>query len=375
MTRPAWEVLARRTGLFWPLQLGGWTLFGAGMLAAGLSLAPFPEALLLKVPLTVLGFAVSLGLRAIYRGLERWRLFPAAPGPAAASVAVALLVSCASAAGWMAAYHLFLAMVAGWRRGAFSWHDSFAGFPDLTNTIYYSFVLIAWSGLYFGVQAYVSLLSERDRAARTEALAQEARLKALRLQLNPHFLFNTLNAISTLVVESRAEEANRMLGRLAAFLRTTLDRTDEPEISIEEEVDFARRYLEIEEIRFGDRLRVIVDVGAETLGARVPPLILQPLVENAVRHAVLPRVEGGEIAIRAARRDGWLTLAVEDDGPGIEPGAAAASGGVGLANTRQRLAELYGDFAELAVGRRVGGGVAASIRLPFRVRAASEAVS
>jgi signal transduction histidine kinase len=354
MTRPAWDVLARRTGLFWPLQLGGWTLFGAGMLAAGLSLAPFPEALILKVPLTLLGFTVSLGLRAVYRGLERRRLFPSA---------------------WLAAYHLFLAMVAAWRRGAFSWHDSFAGFPDFTNTIYYSFVLIAWSVLYFGVQAYVSLAAARDRAARTEALAQEARLKALRLQLNPHFLFNTLNAISTLVTESRAEEANRMLGRLAAFLRTTLDRTDDPEISIEEEVDFVRRYLEIEEIRFGDRLRVTVDVEAETLGARVPPLILQPLVENAVRHAVLARVEGGEIAIRAARRDGWLTLAVEDDGPGIEPDAAAASGGVGLANTRQRLAELYGDFAELAVGRRAGGGVAASIRLPFRVRAASEAVS
>ncbi|MEO8432553.1 MAG: histidine kinase [Acidobacteriota bacterium] len=349
-------------GLFWPLQLGGWALFGAGMLAAGASVTGLREALVLKVPLTLLGFAVSLGLRGIYRAMERNGVSPAV------SAAVALPLSAGAAALWMASYHAVLAAASAWWRGAAS-SSVASGFPDLTNTIYYSFVLIAWSVLYFAIPAYVALVSQRASLARAEALAQEARLKALRLQLNPHFLFNTLNAISTLIADSRGDEANRMLARLAAFFRATLDRTDDSEISLEDEVDFARRYLEIEEVRFGDRLHVSIDLAADARGALVPSLILQPLVENAVRHAVAPREGGGAIAIRAARSDGWVTLAVEDDGPGMS--AETPSRGVGLANTRQRLAELYGGRAELAISRMPGGGLAASIRLPFRVAGGS----
>jgi len=243
-----------------------------------------------------------------------------------------------------------------------------AGFPDFVNTIYFFFVLLAWSVLYFGVQAYRDLLAERERRRRTESLAHEARLRALRLQLNPHFLFNTLNAISTLVADGRAAEANRMLARLSDFLRATLERTETHEIPLSQEIDFACQYLEIEEARFGGRLRVDIAIEPGTETALVPPLILQPLVENAVRHAIQLREGGGAIAITVERREQWLTLGVADDGPGVEAGEPGH--GVGLTNTRQRLAELYGAGAELLLSRGSRGGLAVSVRLPFRPAAA-----
>lgn len=350
-----------RSRLFWIFQIGGWALFGAGMFAAGVSQWPVAYAAVVKSSLTLFGLLATLLLRWIYRGVGRRGL------PIPGVVVAAIPLSYAAAGLWMAAHNFAVAFYNGRRAASASASAAaLAAFPDFNNTIYYFFLLLAWSILYFGIQAYLDLLAHRERLLRAEALAHQARLRALRLQLNPHFLFNSLNAISTLIREGSKDEANRMLTRLADFLRATLDRTETDEVPLSEEIDFACRYLDLEETRFGERLRVDISVAEGTEGALVPPLILQPLVENAVRYAILPREGGGAIAITAARSDGWLTLGVDDDGPGME-GAPAAPPGVGHTNIRQRLAELYGPGAELRLSRSRSGGLAASIRLPFRV--------
>jgi signal transduction histidine kinase len=355
------SAIPSRRSLFWILQLGGWGFFGAGMFFAGLSQWPLLRAVVVKSSLTLFGFGASLLLAWLYRRLRR--LGAGLP----LLLAAAVPLSFGAAGLWMAAHNLVVASFAAWQRGPRGL--ALSGFPDFVNTIYFFFVLLAWSVLYYGVQAYLDLLTERERRRRVELLAHEARLRALRLQLNPHFLFNTLNGISTLVAEGRGAEANRMLSRLSDFLRATLERTETEEIPLSEEIEFACQYLEIEGARFGGRLRVDIAVEPGTERALVPPLILQPLVENAVRHAIQPREEGGSIEITARRREEWLTLGVADDGPGVAAGADAGRG-LGLTNTRQRLAELYGAGAELLLAPGASGGLAVSVRLPFRAAAA-----
>src|SRR5262249_18784247 len=153
--------------------------------------------------------------------------------------------------------------------------------------MYDGFVLLAWCLLYSAITNWMQLEDQRERAIRAEGMAQAARLQALQSQLEPHFLFNTLNAISTLVVDGRTADAARMITRLSDFLRLTLETTDTPEISLAEELEFARRYLDIEQVRFGSRLRVIIDAQPDAMGGMVPALVLQPLIENAVKHGVL----------------------------------------------------------------------------------------
>ena len=264
------------------------------MFAAGASHWPLGYAAVVKASLTFFGFAASLLLRAVYRGLSR-------RGASLPLILASAIPLCYGAAGlWMAPHNLVVASAqASWKAGVLA--VTAAGFPDFANTIYFFFVLLCWSAIYFAVLAFRDLARERERLLRAEARAHEARLAALRLQLQPHFLFNALNAVSTLVADGRPAEANRMLARLADFLRATLDRRDAVEVPLSEEIAFTRRYLEIEEVRFGDRLRVEVDVDPGARSALVPPMILQPLVENAVRHAVGPRAAGGAIEIVAAR--------------------------------------------------------------------------
>ncbi len=207
------------------------------------------------------------------------------------------------------------------------------------GAVYNGFALLAWSVLYFWIRYHDAWLTERERSLRAEALAHQARLEALRYQIQPHFLFNTLNAISTLVVERRSEDASRMIARLSDFLRLTLSAPVSDLTPLKDELDFIGRYLEIEQVRFGSKLRVRVDAALDTLGALVPSLILQPLVENAVRHGVGARESGGSIAIEGRRKGDMLSLAISDDGPGI----GDAIDGVGWSNTRERLTRLYGE--------------------------------
>src|SRR6185369_4509061 len=185
---------------------------------------------------------------------------------------------------------------------------------------------------------------EREiHAAALEAQLAQAQLQTLKMQLQPHFLFNTLNSISALNHED-PRAANRMIARLSELLRLTLENDGAQEVSLHQELDFLKRYLEIQQVRFGDRLKVHFDVAPETMDARVPNLLLQPLVENAIQHGLAPFSAPGEIHIHASRENGLLCLRIADSGPGLPASTpSGAPDGIGLANTRARLQQLYGD--------------------------------
>ncbi len=204
------------------------------------------------------------------------------------------------------------------------------------------------------------------RAARLEAGRIEAHLSALRMELQPHFLFNTLNSISGLVRRSENQQAVQMLARLGDLLRITLDRRSEHTVPLEEELDFLRRYLEIEQIRFRDRLEVELAVADDCLDLHVPTLILQPLVENALRHGIA-RVPGpGNLTVSARLTGGNLELAVSNSGPPGVTSVAIRREGIGLSNTRARLRELYGAEARLTLEGAAEGGTVARVTLPAR---------
>lgn len=253
-------------------------------------------------------------------------------------------------------------------------------------------------GGYYAVEFYKRYRGEELRAARMREHLTEARLNALRMELNPHFLFNTLNAISGLVRRGESEAAVRMLARLGDLLRMTLERGGDHRVPLEQELDLLTVYLEIERVRFHDRLSVDVDVDEDALDGMVPTLILQPLVENAVRHGIAPQSRAGRIRVGAQRCNGDLVLEVADSGRGfsdsgrgfldsgrgvLDPGApeqpspnAASSGtGLGLSNTRARLAELYGDRAEISLGVAPEGGGLVRLVLPYEAAGQAETVS
>src|SRR4029079_9430806 len=196
-----------------------------------------------------------------------------------------------------------------------------------SGAVYNAFTMLAWSVLYIGIRYYAALQEERERSLRAEAAAHHAQLEALRYQINPHFLFNALNAVSTLVTERRNDEAARMLSRVSDFLRLTLTAPVREEVALADEIDYVRQYLEIEHVRFGDRLRTEIDVMPDACDAAVPAFVLQPLIENAVRHAIAPRESGGTITIEAQRAGDVLRVAITDDGPGIRDNGRANGSG------------------------------------------------
>jgi signal transduction histidine kinase len=238
--------------------------------------------------------------------------------------------------------------------------------PPFNYWAFFTCTMLTWCSAYIGINSMLELENAHARAARALKLADSARLSALQSQLNPHFLFNALNGIATLIRESERTRAADMVDTLGDFLRSTLQKLDSPEIPVSEELAFVEQYLRIQRLRFGSYFRASVDADPETLDALVPTLILQPLVENAVRHGVLARAQGGELSVSIRRFDEALVITVEDDGPGLGDGGAH-SYGVGLKNSAERLVALYGDDAHMSVGPRpYGRGFAAVVFLPFR---------
>lgn len=342
--------------LFWLLQGVGWGGFGFLMFLWGLTHLTPAIALANKLILVSLGITATIGMRTVFDRARRdaW--------PAGRIVALTLTGTSVIAVVW-SELHLVLfdalLAVSSSQLWTLAWIELYPG-TVLTNFL----VLNAWCLGYFGVHAWIALDRERTRARVAEQQAHEARLRALQSQLEPHFLFNALNAVSTLVAEQRNGEAQQMLSRLADFLRRTLDAASTPEVSVEAEIEFARQYVDIQTIRFGDRLRVRFEIDPEATGAAVPVLILQPIIENAVVHGALSRESGGTIDVSIRRDGGNLRLRVTDDGPGR---ASGRGNGHGLSNTKSRLAELYGEDHELLVASRPAGGTCAELLIPFRL--------
>ncbi|HEV2704378.1 MAG TPA: sensor histidine kinase [Pyrinomonadaceae bacterium] len=215
---------------------------------------------------------------------------------------------------------------------------------------------------------YRKYREEELKASELRTQLAQAQLQALKMQLHPHFLFNTLNAVSELVYQS-PEKAERMITQLSDMLRLSLDRVGVQEVPLKQELDFLDKYLKIEQTRFQERLRVEMKIDPEALDSLVPNMILQPLVENAVRHGIAPRSRGGRIEIRAARADRMLHLDVCDDGLGLpaEPQQRGKkNGGVGLSNTRARLERLYGTSHRFELTSTPGSGLTVSLAIPFR---------
>jgi two-component system, LytTR family, sensor kinase len=230
-------------------------------------------------------------------------------------------------------------------------------------------VLVYWSILGFGY-AFDYRLRYRERAsmaAQLKAQLAQAQLESLKMQLHPHFLFNTLHTIAGLVRSNESRPAVDMIAGLSDLLRHALENVDEQEVTLRDEVKFVELYLGIQKVRFSDRLKVRIDAAEETLDALVPNLILQPLVENAIRHGISMKDSAGSIVIETYRDDEMLHIRVCDDGPGLQAGwRVEDSGGIGLSNTRARLSHLYGANHRFELRNGESGGMTVTIALPLR---------
>lgn len=216
--------------------------------------------------------------------------------------------------------------------------------------------------LYGAITALSITFATRKRLSQQRELLAQAQLAALRLQLEPHFIFNALNAVTGLIREKKDSEAIATIAALGDLLRRVTDRSDRQLVPLESEAEFLRKYLEVQQVRFGERLRWQLDIPPGLAGAQVPDLVLQPLVENAIKHGIAKRAKGGALQVRAVRAGEMLTLSVANDGPAL---AQATREGVGLSNTRQRLQALYGEQHSLVL-HDTGQGVQATLTLPYR---------
>ncbi len=265
---------------------------------------------------------------------------------------------------------LALALVAGWGQSSpFAWSGLFRGIDGCW------LALISFCAIHAVVAYYAELKHEQSRCLAAMSLARDAELRALRYQLHPHFLFNTLNAISALVVDQRGREACHMISRLGDYLRATLEGTGSHEVALAEELALTETFLAIEKARLGDRLELRWNVGADVLGALVPYLLLQPLVENAIRHGIARRSWPGKLEIHASRTGDRLHLRLRNDG--VPPATANAGGDrqasmVGLPNVTERLAKLYPGDHSIAARELDEGAYEVRIELPFREDAAPD---
>jgi two-component system LytT family sensor kinase len=245
----------------------------------------------------------------------------------------------------------------------FIWLDRFYN-GLLATMLLYGTILI----VNYVLESKERLAQQQTETARLNEQLSKAQLDALRRQIEPHFLFNTLNAVAGLVREGRNDAAVSMIAGLSDFLRRVLEDSTRQQVPLGEEMEFAQKYLDIQKVRFAERLQLSVDVPRELYPAQVPSLILQPMVENAVKHGIAKRAQGGAIRIAASRNNGRLTLSVCNDGPYLPADWETNGSGIGLSNVRTRLRSLYGGAFELNIRNQDAGGVEVAVSLPFRER-------
>jgi two-component sensor histidine kinase len=261
--------------------------------------------------------------------------------------------------------------VAVWERVLNPWMLEPQAFPGLWLHKFLN-GLLSYVILYGLILLVAHILESQDKlafqqteTARLNEQLSKAQLSALRRQIEPHFLFNTLNAIAGLVREGKNDSAVSMIAGLSDFLRRVVADSDRQQVPLAEELEFAQKYLDIQKTRFAERLQFSMDIPAELLSAQVPSLILQPMVENAVKHGIAKRVSGGAIRIAAARSNGTLTLRVYNDGPSLPAGWERSQSGIGIVNTRTRLQSLYGNEFDLTLRNQEPDGVEAAVSVPY----------
>ncbi len=346
-----------RSFSFWQFQLGGWLLYAATVAASMLPLRNMREDVAYHAGFLVSGFLLSFVMYAVCHALWRARvsLIRALFTCTVVAYALGLMVAAAS---------LWAELRFSTEASHFHWTYLFA---MATGSC---FVLEAWGFLYFGIKHYQGWEEEKLRLQALEVMAKDAQMRALRYQLQPHFLFNTLNAISTLVLDNQPRIATQMIARLADLLRRTLESPDTHQVSLKEEVAVTKEYLALEKVRFGPRLTVSFEIDPQTQEALVPRFLLQPLVENAIRHGIAKRPDGGNLVVRSDTIGGRLRVRIEndsaeDDAPVLRRNTAAPHRGVGLTNTRARLQQMYGYEATLETHATASGTYEVRISMPF----------
>jgi sensor histidine kinase YesM len=357
---------ADKNRAFWRLQMVGWA--GAMVVRASSSLANQRslDFFIIIFIATVTGFSVSTILSVIYGRLINHR-------PLVTWGATVLVLALAVAVS---------AFINSWVLDLYQ-ANSDASFVTLLLGVFYLdlTLLAAWTGLYYAINYFLQVEEQADRLERLGAQATSAQLAMLRYQLNPHFLFNTLNSISTLVLLKQTEAANAMLTRLSSFLRHTLVTQPGGKVTVAQEVDTLKLYLEIERMRFEERLRTEFRIDPAAAQACIPSLLLQPLVENAIKYAVSAQEEGARIRLSAQVMGNRLRFTVSDTGPGVpfqKDGELrleqhkSTSTGVGLANIRERLGQAYGEDHRFAIETPPDGGFTVIIEIPLELEEQGE---
>jgi sensor histidine kinase YesM len=336
---------------FWPLQSAGWLLYAVAVVTSSLPLRHQQDFVAFRATFILTTFTESFAMYGLcsYLWRRRVNLFASLLFCIAASAMLGLASSTLSI--WSEA-HLSGGTV------SFRWAYALSGMTGA------GFVLFAWSALYFGIKHYLALEEEKTRLRLSEANARDAQLRALRYQLQPHFLFNTLNAISSLVVNQENQGATQMISRLADLLRSTLDRPDVHFASLEDELLVMNEYLAIEKLRFGARLNIVFDVDAAALQAQVPRFLLQPLIENAIRHVISTLIAGGTVTIRASRSHNTIELSIMND-VCRTCAAGPQAVGLGLANTRARIEQTYGAHGSVIVMNETAECFCVTVTIPY----------
>lgn len=341
---------------FWTLQIVGWTgwvvLFTIRDFYWG---QPLERVTLLGAQ-AIAGLILTTGLRFVYQAV--WE------HPITTRVMVVIGASYLMAAIWQPVKNYL----------QFAYYDDYRAVEAYGQLAYISgiigysyFLILCWSGLYFALKFYRLLQEQVQKSIKAESMAHEAQLRMLRYQLNPHFLFNTLNAISTLILSGDNKVANEMLSKLSHFLRYSLDKDPMRKVDISHEINTMKLYLEIEKVRFDERLQLEFLIDDEVKMALVPSLLIQPLVENSIKYAVANSENGGKITIGARLLAGDLLLEVSDNGPGIEfiEGEMPVFDGIGIVNTRERLEALYGPRHSITFSQVSPSGLKIEICMPF----------